>query len=274
MAGMGEVETCGLGGKTLAELAGIANTEHAALGANLSSALTHAIRCGEAIHEAHVRVGGAAWAGWVRENLAMSGSNASRFERLAVYRDLLPPEAMAPWQDASGRTFYPSPSRAMVYLRSLPRLHKNIRDNRTPDVVREEVVRLSAEGLSQARVAELTGVSRSTVKHIVDPAYEKRQRARDAARLKRRAAAERALAEQERLNQRASAARAAGGALAESYSLVRKLAQKADEARLQADPEARTALDRALAKIHQAEDLIGDALKVPSARLASLRKVA
>lgn len=239
--------------RSLAELAEIANYEHQQVIIHLGSALHHAIKAGEALYEAHLQIGTEeGWRSWCKENLGISGSTAGRYERLAFYRDQLPPEAFEPYVDAGGTVRQPSANRAIeVYIRGLPLIHDIARSRRGSPELRAEVRRLRKQGVTYPDISEMLGISPNTIACYSVPGFEDRQIRKARERLRRRQAARRALAEQEERQRRDRLAKDNGGVLADAYSLVRRAIQKTDAGNAR----------KALTYLHRAEDEIVKAMK-------------
>lgn len=258
-----DVEVLAPGEKGLAELADIANREHENYQNALHSALMHAIRVGEALLEAHRKVGVGAWQQWADEHLTFSRTYASRFERLAAYKDLLPPEAFKPFRDIGGSVRQPSIHRACFYLRGLPPVLDGRISARTSEELRAEIRGLRHKGMKYADIANAVGVSKSLCQRICKPGAERRHNEAQARYRKRLRAAKKALKEQEQSRLRRRAVKQAGGAMAEAYSLCFRLSQKIEVARGEEDnPDTKNALDEALTKLPAVEYALHRALGV------------
>lgn len=262
------------GERTLEELAALAVREHSCVHESLSAAVSHAVACGEAILEAYRRIDEAntlKWEDWASENLPFGQHQASNYMRLAFYKDRLPAEIFAPFRHSAslhnpaGGARMPSVNRALHYVRGLPPIFDSTRKARLPNEVRSEVKRLARQGLTQRDIANMMGISNAAVHRISNPSAHKRYLKQSSERRRLLAAAKRALREQEKRNIRDREAREVGGALAETYALVRKASQKADHALMQAaNADARAALKEAANRLFQAEDAIAKALRAAS----------
>jgi DNA-binding transcriptional MerR regulator len=266
---------------TLSELADIANSEHNAVGRALFEAVAHGIRCGEALlmakRQLAARIEGDAlgqykvadgnrqvWDKWCDENIRFGSHYAGGYMRLAFYKDQLPPEVSLPFIGRDGKERSPSIARALNYVKGLPPIFTP-RQKEVPPDERREIRELRKNGLSYRDISKLIGRSEQTVALVCDPERKRRQREAHNRWLRKRKAADRALREKTRDEAIAAAAKTTGGALAESYSVLRsKMAPALDRAISEAsDAEVRDALRDALAKLYQCEDKIALALKVP-----------
>lgn len=252
---MSAVEVLEPGARTLGELAEIANREHEATLMALGSAIHAAIRCGEALLDAYRIVPRSEWSAWLGENVSFVRSLAHQYMRLANYKSHLPREVFEPWTRGDGRHFQPSVSRAMKYVAGLPPLapfHKPL----VGEEIKREIRRLRRTGLSYKNIGAMLGVSKRTAYVVCNPtsAVERNNR-----RLRAKAA-RRALREQERRKARDNAAKAAGGSLKETYSLIRRAVDEAQRAfDVATEPEIRAAVNETMTKLHQAEDAISRA---------------
>lgn len=256
------VETENLATKTLDELAELAVDEHRQVEQDLVSALNHAFRLGEVLLAAFERLEPGEWEPWI-ESTGMSTSTARNFQRLARYRDQLPREIYEPHRAKNGAVIQPSYSRALVYLKGLPPVRTTQRKREVTSAMREEGLRLLAAGTPYAAVADLLGVSDTTVRDWGNPAKFREREQRRRARLRQQRRARNALKEQDRRSEIDALASAHGGELAKSYALVRRLAQSLDRASTTFDRGAtqRGYLGVALAATHKAEDEIVRALR-------------
>lgn len=217
---------------TLHELAAVVNREYELAFQAARTSLEHAIRCGEALSEARIQVPEGQWSAWLTENFNGASSTANKMMRLALYQHQLP-EGVG----VDG---------AHAMLQGLQRTNGMIVEAE-PSTKRAAVRLYNRGGMTLEQVADQFGVCASTVHNWVK---------RDE-RLRRDEAARKALERQERDR----AVRKIGGAVAESYSLLRKTAQALDRAAEEAtDREVRAALNSAMAKLHEAEDEIVKAL--------------
>jgi hypothetical protein len=233
---------------TLDELAAAANSEHHQAVEAATAAVDHAIRSGELLAAAHQRVtaAGESWSQWLTENFEGVHRTAATYIRIAAHRDHVP--------DGAGLV------EARRALRGLPRVYIGpALPSGAPEETKDEARRLRSEGMSLKATAERLGVSKSSILNWTDPDHYAKVRARA-----RRYNARQRLARGElRRRERDAVVRAAGGALADAYGLVRRAAQAVDRARAEADDrEAKNALAAALGELHSTEDKIVRALGV------------
>jgi hypothetical protein len=231
-------------------LAGRANAEHHAVEAAATTAVQRAIACGKLLLEAKGRIPDGTWTEWLDANFDGSKTTANvyvrfaRHEQFLVGRGLSLKEAETRLLGMGRRPNYGEGAAAPIF----------------PPALRDEGIAMLEAGASTREVARALGVSKSTVHWWTNP---ERARARLKAQAARRRAASAALREQRRRRQRDEAARRAGGSIAESYSLIRRLTQQLDTAISEAgDGEARQALNGALRRMHEAEDEVVRALGV------------
>ena len=231
----------------LGELADRANREHALVEQALGGALQHALACGDALNEAREAVEYSGWMAWLEQNFTGSRVLASQYMRLAAHRVLV--EGL------------PSITQGLERLRGLPAVRRGGYRGHSDETKAEARV-LDAEGVHRDEIATTFGVSRQTINQWCDPEVLARARAstrrwlaeqREEERQQKAAAAQR---KAER------AARKAGGALAESYSLVHRLDAPLAQARREATGEARDALDAAVSAYYKLSDEVVRALGV------------
>lgn len=225
----------------LGELGEIVTREHAAASHHARAALENAIRCGEALLEARGRVASGEWGGWL-ERRGLKPTMASRYMRVAYYRDQIPAEC----------DHFQAAVRILVHypeLRGLCPEHP----------AAPEIRRLRAEGLSCRRVAAELGVSSATVYLVMHPDAKRKYAETNRARARRSRAARRALAEKER----ADAITAKGGEIAKAYNLLRQAEQLLGRAKPEVDSrEAKTAVDDALRALATSIDKTWEAVKL------------
>ncbi len=227
---------------TLADLARVANSEHELACAAAESAIEHAIRAGEALIAIRERIQPGKWSEWLEKQWSSSQTVAYIYIRVATYREHIP---------NSARSL--SDARRAIRGESLPYLFAG--PGRTsrgyPPERKIEAARMIQDGLSLAEAAEAMGVHRETVHSWINPnraGQHREQEKRRRARLK----ADRASASR---SERDRAVKRAGGGVSELYSLIRKAAQVADSlGRDGATAEIRAGANRAISKIHAAED--------------------
>lgn len=211
------------GQRTLRELATEANREGHLLIEAGSSMVEHAIRMGEHLLLAQERVGSGGWQQWIAENYDFGYTWAATSMRAARYQDEV---------RASGVT---SISGIRRHLSAIEAPRANNGRPRRPEWMRKEAIRLrKEEGLSTRAIATELGVSNHAVRYWTDPDVAKRSKQASSRAAKKRAAAYRALREQEREQAIKRAVRKEGGAMAELYVL----AERAQDVQGQAHREA------------------------------------
>lgn len=234
---------------TLDELAATANREYRLANASATTAVGHAIACGEALLAARKRIPMGEWQMWCAGNVSeMSKTCIARYCRLARHKH----------EFSVGE--YATIAGAVDYLAQLspPSPLKGVLDPRMKLDV-DEARRLRRQGMSYASIAEILGVSYSTVRLHLIPSErqkhrEKIQRHRDMIRAARLAA---------RAKIRDDAVRRRGGLPAEAYAALRRCALIVDQAmRGVDDASERSRLAAALGFVHKAEDEIVRALRI------------
>jgi hypothetical protein len=250
-------------GSILQELAATANREHEATNSALAVALEHAFLCGTALLEAHrlAEEEGITWENWVNANLLFGPTHVSNYIRFAYYRSELPSEVFLPWIDKAGHTRQPSLTNALGYVKGLPRIFTTKKANLSAEI-KEEVRFLRKQGLTYDAIGELMGINGTTAHRICNPEAEARHKKQTQRRQRTNRSARVALRQQQSATERGRAAKATGDARGEAYSLIRRAAQKTDEASMAtSEKEVRSALRDALTHLHRAEDAIARALK-------------
>lgn len=221
---------------SLDELAGIANRADRQAREAVEQGLVFAAQAGEALLQAKQQTERGKWRGWLDENFAGGRSTAYLYMRIAQYRAYL------------AATGIESTSAARRALEHMPEIPSEFKGTNHP--LAQQAEDLRRDGATIEEVAEALGISRSSAWAILNPGKRKQQR--ETTR-KRREQERRALARQDR----DKAAKAAGGVVAECYSLVRKTTQAIAEAvEATENPEVRQGLNAALAKQYEAEDAI------------------
>jgi len=226
------------------DLASAINQEHALVYQATIDALDHAIRCGQFLLEAREQVPDGKWTEWIEANLNIAVSAATRYQRIATYREHLLAAEVRP----------KSINAAMTYLRDLdvPSLPHNRAGKRpTFDVV--EARRLRDLGMTYRDIGEIVGVSDSAVQHQLDPELSARRKVRRRAEAKDRRATEKARTERE-ANDRILKE---GGNLALGYTLLLECIEALSNALIEADTdEVFGALSIALTNTQRAEGVI------------------
>lgn len=249
-----EVEVLAVGERTLSELAEEANNEHALAIQGARTTVEHAIRAGEALIAARRLCAHGEWLPWVDHNFSATQETASCYMRLAVYREIVLDLGHA------------SVKEAQIYLRGLPpvtRKGSNVGDGGHGEPLREEARALFAAGATKAEISRVLGVDSNVIKYWVDPEYAERQRQANHERSQTRRA--RAAEERERRLQAKSraAARKAGGAIAEAYSMAERMQDVIGRAQREAtDSSAKLHLSQAGTHYRKMRDEIVRALGV------------
>jgi transposase len=216
-----------LEGLTVDELAEIANTEHRLAKeeadqakSHLTEAVLHGIASGKALLVVKARIPDE-WAEWTSTKLEFSQASAHRYCRWAYYEDkILAAEV-------------PLNSQSIVhFLRDEPMLPSAAKGKPRPKLVRTpeteaQVKKLAAEGMKLVEIAEVTEISMTTIRVILDPAYDKRRRDRQRAKSRERREAYAAL---RRKRQKEAAKRAGGGRLDKAFALIHQYRAEIDAA--------------------------------------------
>jgi predicted transcriptional regulator len=193
--------------RTLREIAGEVARLHAAGCVSMSATLQYWLDAGTLLIEARKQVKPGKWTEWLIENLEVPPGTAKFYVRMATYRELL---------EAEGIT---SIEQARNYIRGLPAIDRVSRRVATPELT-AEARRLRDADLSFGQIGDLLGVSATTVQKWLDPDLVRRQQ-EATKRWKQRKKEEVEALQRQR---RDAAVRKAGGAIAESYSLLRRTA--------------------------------------------------
>jgi transposase len=231
---------------TLGELGATARREYEAGVAVAGEALQHWFAAGEALLQARRLVAPGEWLRWVEHNFDGQRCRAQVLMRFATYRPQIEAEGIK------------EIDRVSAYLRGMP--DANPRGRPKDDARAAEGVRLRKEGMTYRQIGELFGVAPNTVMRWNNP---EKYRIKGRENMARSRARRRAEIEAQRRTVRDKAMRKVGGAVAESYALMRRTLQALDRAHSEAsDREVRAALNAAIAKLHNAEDEIVRALGV------------
>ena len=234
----------------LANLAATANSEHAETFRLMSSAVVHAIACGEVLIAARQRVPMTGWAAWIAENLDFTQSVAAKYVRLAANKSKL--------DLAEHTTIYG----ALAHLSALGVPGSNPGSAKRLPLSEAEVAearRLRDAGASQKELAKRFGCSPEMVMARIDPEWLVKEKQRTRERNRRVRAQRKALAEKERHD----AVARVGGTPAHAYALLRKAALALDRALAESsDPEFVELMRRAVSFTHKAEDEVVFALKI------------
>lgn len=230
---------------SLDELAALAISEHEACEAAMGEAVRHAIAVGEVLHHVAEREKQSGnYINWVRDNMPFGVRTAAEYRRFFIYRDRL--------------VGVPSLGRGRVVLAGLPPIAKS-GIPQVDEETKRAALEMLADGMTQADVAAVVGVSAKTVRCWINPEKAREIHRRDQ---RRRAAAARALREQEKRKERDRLAKDAGGEAAKAYSAIRKTLAAIDAALTVCDDRTeREHLTSALRAGHKTEDAIVEALK-------------
>lgn len=205
------------------------------------------ILLGEEVVETRRLIPSGEWIAWAEENLTCGYSNACKYERMAVYKDLV--------KDAENIRD------AFEILKEAPK-RQGMQRNWSVDearFLREE------KGLSYQVIAEGFGVTMQAVRLALNPDLyeENKQRAIE---WKRRKAEKKRHREDERkaliLLRRTAAAQGFGGGVAEAYSLCRRLLQVLDRVHRDGEAENRRLAGLAYREQMEVEEIIGRMLGV------------
>lgn len=222
---------------SLARLASEVNREHAAALDAATTALEHAIRCGELLLEIRGQTQ-SGWTRWLEDNFDGSVTTAQAYVRLAREKDQLL-QAGITTLDA-----------ARELLAGPPRPNGNWYS----DDLRDEARRLSAQGLRNTRIAAELGVAHKTVRRWLDPKVVAADRERS-----RQAWA--ALRRQSRDQEIKRVVRKLGGAPAEAYAMAERMQDVLAQAHRETeDPDQRRHLALAGEYYRKARDEIVRAL--------------
>lgn len=231
---------------SIADLLVVVEREHQLTLQAARSVLTHAIAAGRALEQIRVQIPEGQWKAWVNEHAPIHFTTACDYMRAAHFSDTLEAAGVATLEDA------------MAFLRGMPR--DPSRPGRGGLPAQEKAARqMSDQGASNAEIAEALGVAKSTVYWWLNPEARRRNLKR-ISQSKKEAARGKKIAERER---QAREMKNAGGAVAETYALIRKALQTLDLAiDHERGREMHYALDRAMTLLHAAEDEIVKASKL------------
>jgi transposase len=241
-------------GPTLVELARAANREHQSVTAAGQTMVQHAIAAGEALLAARNACEEKQWLNWCADNIKFSYGSVALYMRVARYRDVL--EGL----DGPPVTTLARAKDLLVGVDHGDEHWWN--SHKYPPEIRAAAKRLRDDGMSYAAISRTLGVHYGTIKEWFNPDLMKRRRAKTN---KRRA--ERVKARHEhREREIKTAARKAGGAVAEAYSLAERMQDVIGKAQTEStDTEAREALARAGTHYRKMRDEIVVALGVSHA---------
>lgn len=216
----------------------------------LKGALLVFIRWGEILLEVQRRVGHGHFREWLRAH-EINDAHSNKAMRFAFYKNNIPKDALVPFRGVDGRLREPTTNSVWrLYIRGLPPISPYGRPTYSVTHI-NEARRLQATGLTGKDIAEMLGVSETTVGCWLDPKLAAEREARRTRKRHETVAARKALKEKSEREERDRLAKTTGGELAEAYSLIRR---------------ALTALDRAgqvdaMRLAHRCEDEIVKALR-------------
>lgn len=251
--------------QSLELLAEEANTKYSEMIQHLAGSLQRGIECGLALLQVREILGnckgrhGEGFRPWAAENLTFHEGHAWRLMYLAKHREHLPEEMFKPWTDTRGRFLNPSAHRAVKYLDTLDLPEFGRRATVTQrDRYGGQVLDLRKQGFTMQTIAEVMGISQSSVNRILHPDRQKRDRLLQA-KARRETRELRVIRERQ---DHKRLARKKGGSIANVYSLLRQLAEEMQAAMNNPNtPEEAQALRAGFSFLYRLEDRIGDALR-------------
>lgn len=225
------------------ELAATANREHdLSVKAGLE-AIEHAILVGEALLAARKLVATGEWYRWLDNNTTFSRALATVYQRVAHYKHLV---GSAPSLNAAQRM-----------LRGEPDIAPKGQPKATARPWAQDAHKLREAGSTQDQIAEILGVSQSSVSQELNPKVRAKVMERNRRREQKRRAANKVF----NRAKRDSAAKRAGGGISELYSRIRLAAESAGALGDTGEtPEIRLAATLAHRAIVRAEDEIAKVL--------------
>lgn len=209
-----------------------------------------AISAGRVLLAAQERVPRRDWRKWCEDNLNFHYSAACRYVRVARYES-----EVLEWIDAGGSGTLGAVSDMLVGRP--PSRPKGVAPAEH-DVKTARELRRS--GATYTEIAEVLGAHKSTVRRWADPAALRESKAAVRRSKAKRVAAQKALEEKERREERAALAKKATPETSRAYADVRKLCLTLDAA-LAGATAGRDDLRRALALVHKAEDALVAAMQ-------------
>lgn len=229
---------------TLDELAEAIRSERERAGQLALAALEHVATAGAALLEVRNRVEPGGWAIWLRKNVVMDRSTATKYMRVAEFREEIE-RALGPRAGIG---------EALRYLSAAGLDRAAESQVQTPSERRSEFVRLLEQGMTITEAARVVGVPYNRGWWWAHPEKMNAKKAREK---------ERRRAQREAAKARAAkrAAKAAGGALSEAYSMAERMQDVLGRAEDEAfDAEARVHLVEAGRRYRQMRDEITYAL--------------
>lgn len=239
---------------SLPELAEVAEREAALCDAavdeargNLSQALVHMIRCGEALIEARRQVPVGEFHAWLDASLPnRSERHWRRCVQAAANKDMLLASEGASTHTAFDRILV---GQGVAGRGGRPSLYD--------EVMHREARRLRSEGEPLSTIARELDVSETTVRRWVDPDAHERVKAAKARSARMKTAAKKALEREERARE----ATARGDHHGKAYEFYRKLAQELDHALADSRGAEREALEDCRRDLVRFESHFADALR-------------
>jgi hypothetical protein len=223
------------GTPTLADLAAIANREHAAVQEAGATMVQHAIAAGEALLAAREQCEPGRWLDWCADNFSHSYGTVTLYMRIAKYRGVL--EAL----DGPPVTSLVRARELLVGVGNGPGAGFHGAAG-YPKEVKEAAARMRDDGMSMWAISQTLCVNYGTVKEWFNPELVAKRR--EATNRRRRAILEAREAKRQAAVKRAVSK--AGGAVAATYSLAERMQDALGQAEREAsDSEARQALARA-----------------------------
>jgi predicted transcriptional regulator len=241
---------------TLKEIAVTINREHDLAVDAAYASLMHAVRAGELLLIVRDRTPRGQWEDWLNANCPEVLRVSKDYMRVAFYKASIPKEITS----ATG---------ALIYLRGRPPRDRTGPLKHPPEV-RDEALRLVADGRSTREVAGMLGIARSCIRRWVDFDQEKGDRGAShlgerakRARYAREKLAREALRRQEREQKIKRALVKEGQAFNELYAQVTRLDGVFGQARQEAQTkERRLVVNQAHALRDKMMDLLTSALGV------------
>jgi transposase len=238
----------------LSDLADRINQSHQEVAGAISAGLRYAIAAGEALNEAFELVEPGQWEKWCADNVMLAHATRNRYRLIAQNKHLLPPELLEPRLGFNNQ-WNGGIKQALAYLKQIEA--PPVRNRGRPSLVdRDEVRRLHRNGMGKADLAEMFGVSLSTINQsLMNEAdrkamvrrYSRNQRLKSAA-LKR--------------EQNRKSLEATKDDLGEAASHLRRALQRLQLAIDNcSNPNQRKPMNSAMMRLHAAEDFLVKASK-------------
>lgn len=229
--------------QSLAALGEILRREHElALRAGFEM-IVHSVRAGDVLLEVRSRVQAGEWEGWLESNFPQTPRHAQKLMRLARHAEKVLSHQPKTMGEALALVADPKRSRGELNL------------------AREEAKHLRREGRTWKEIGTELGVDPKTAYYYVEEtAYRAHLKQLAQKRRQLLKVGKREIAHREK----AKIAKAAGGGIAEAYSLVRKALEALQEETSQtSEPDAKRAIKTAMNNLYAAEDAVIRAGKLP-----------